>query len=71
MGKMCLVWISFMFISTCFYAPTIFNGGWDGELIVSPLSVCTSVPPDRPSVHPVRNTNGFCAISFEKIGVLD
>ena len=35
--------------------------------IVSPLSVRMSVP----SVRPVRNTNGFRAISFEKIGVLD
>ena len=38
-----------------------------GVHIVSPLFVRMSVP----SVHPVRNTNGFHAISFEKIGVLD
>ena len=25
----------------------------------------------RPSVRPVRNTFGFCAISFERIGVVD
>ena len=48
---------------TIFYAPAIFNGG----PIVSPLSVRTSVP----SVRPVRNTNCFRAISFERIGVLD
>ena len=47
---------------TFFYAPAIFNGGH----IVSPLSICTSV-----SSIPVRNTNGFCAMSFEKIGLLD
>ena len=35
-----------------------------GAHIVSPLSV-------RPSVRPVRNTFGFRAISFERIGVLD
>ena len=35
--------------------------------IVSPLSVRTSVP----FVRSVRNTNGFRAISFERIGVLD
>ena len=37
-----------------------------GVHIVSLLSIRTSLP-----VHPVRNTNGFHAISFEKIGVLD
>ena len=42
------------------YAPAIFSGGH----IVSPLSV-------RTSVRPVRNTNGFRAISFERIGELD
>ena len=35
--------------------------------IVSLLSVCTSVRP----IRPIRNTFGFRAISFEKIGVLD
>ena len=38
-----------------------------GVHIVSPLSVSMSFP----SVRPVRNTNGFHAISFERIGVLD
>ena len=38
-----------------------------GEHIVSPRSVRLSRP-----VRPSRtNTNGFCAISFERIGVLD
>ena len=50
-----------------FYAPAIFNGGGGGGHIVSPLSVRTSVP----SVRPVRNTGGFRAISFERIGILD
>ena len=51
-----------------FYAPAIFNGGGGGGAhIVSPLSVRTSVP----SVRPVRNTGGFRAISFERIGILD
>ena len=49
-----------------FYAPAIYNGG--GGHIVSPLSV-------RPYIHtyvrPVRTKNGFVAISFENIGVLD
>ena len=45
-----------------FYAPAIFNGGWGGGgHIASPLSVRTSV----------RNTFGFRAVSFERIGVLD
>ena len=47
-----------------FYAPTIYNGGGH---IASPLSVhpyvCTS--------RPIRMKNGFWAISFEYIGVLD
>ena len=43
------------------------GGGWGRVDIVSPLSVGTSVP----SVCPVRNKNGFHAISFEKFGVLD
>ena len=40
-------------------------GGWGGGRahIVSPLSVL--------SIHPVRKTNGLCAISFDKIGVLN
>ena len=50
---------------TFFYAPAIFNDG--GEHIVSLLSV----RPFCPSVYPMSNTNGFSAISFEKIGVLD
>ena len=36
------------------------GGSWGVDL-VSPLSERTSVP----SVRPVRNTNGFRAISFE------
>ena len=41
------------------------GGGGEGwEHIVSPLSVHTSV-------RPIRNTFGFRAISFERIGVLD
>ena len=38
----------------------VWGGGGGGEHIVSPLSV-----------RPVRNTNGFRGISFDKIGVLD
>ena len=37
---------------------------WGGGHIASPLSV-------RPYVRPVRTKNGFRAISFEYIGVLD
>ena len=44
----------------CFYyAPAIFNGG------------AYSITAVRTYVHPVCNTFGFCAISFERIGVLD
>ena len=43
-----------------FYVPPFSMGAH----IVSPLSV-------RTSVRPVRNTFGFQAISFERIGVLD
>ena len=52
-----------------FYAPAIFSG----EGIVSPLSVRTSIHSSHPSlpVRPIRNTNGFCVISFEKNSVLD
>ena len=40
------------------------GGGKGGaEHIISPLSVRTSVP--------LRNTNGFRLISFEKVSVLD
>ena len=45
--------------------PFIMGGGGGGD-IASPLSVCTS----RTSC-PVRTKNGFRAISFENIGVLD
>ena len=45
-----------------FYVPAIFNGG--------PYSV-TSVRTYVHPVHPIRNTFGFRAISFERIGVLD
>ena len=41
-----------------------------GGHIVSPLSVHTSVSSVL-SVRPVRNTFGFRAISFERIGILD
>ena len=46
--------------------PFIVGGG--GGQIASPLSVCPSV---CTYVHPVRTKNGFRAISFEYIGVLD
>ena len=39
--------------------PAIFNGG------------AYSITAVRTYVRPLRNTNGFRAISFEKIGVLD
>ena len=44
------------------------GGGVRQVHIVSLLSIRTMYL--RP-VHPVCNTNGFCLISFEKIGVLD
>ena len=49
------------------------GGGGGRGWALSPLCVRTSVPSVRPVPHvrPVRNTNGFRAISFEKIGVLD
>ena len=51
--------------SVCFLCPRHFQwGGGGGGHIVSPLSV-------RTSVRPVRNTFGFRAISFERIGVLN
>ena len=43
-----------------YYFPAIFDWGH----IASPLSVHTYV-------HPVHTINGFCAIAFEYIGVLD
>ena len=43
------------------------GGGGGGGGGYSITAVRTSVP----SVHPVRNTNGFRAISFDKIGILD
>ena len=46
-----------------YFMPPPFSMGVGGH-IVSPLSVCTSV-------RPVRDTFGFRAISFERIGVLD
>ena len=49
-----------------FYAPAIYNGG--GGHITSPLSVRTYV---RTYVRPVRTKNGFRAISFVCIGLLD
>ena len=51
-----------------FYAPAIFNGE-----AYSITTVRTYVRPFHlsvPSVRPVRNTNGFHAIAFERIGVL-
>ena len=65
-------WFSFSFASVfsyfllssphCCYAPAIFNGD-----AYSITAVCTYVRP----VRPVRNINGFHAISFENIGILD
>ena len=49
-----------------FYAPTIFNGGGGGAYSIT--AVCTYV---RLSIHPICNTFGFRAISFERIGILD
>ena len=66
-------------VSICFrYVPPfsmreLWGGGGGvggGGHIVSPLSIRTYVRPVRP-VRPVRNTNGFRAISFEKISVFD
>ena len=48
------------------YAPAIYNGGH----IASPLSVHPYVRTSR-TPCPVRTKNGFRAISFEYIGVLD
>ena len=51
------------------YAPAIYNGGGH---IASPLSVRRYVHTYvRTYVRPVRTKNGFRAISFENIGVLD
>ena len=50
-----------------FYAPAIYNGGGH---IASPLSVRPYIRTSRTSC-PVRTKNGFRAISFEYIGVLD
>ena len=51
-----------------YYAPTIFNGG--AYKVTAVLTYVRPVHPSR-SVRPVRNTFGFSAISFERIGVLD
>ena len=48
---------SFIFHLYHFYAPAIFNGGGGAY----------SITVVRMSVRPVRNTNGFRSISFEKI----
>ena len=55
-----------IFTLNVFYAPAIYNGG--GGHIASPLSVRPYV---RTYVRPVRTKNGFRAISFENIHVLD
>ena len=51
------------------YAPAILNLG-RGEGAYSITAVHTYICWSRP-VNPVRNTFGFRAISFERIGVLD
>ena len=61
-GKEINKWLQIGIINV-FIAPP-FLMGWGGGHIVSPLSVHTSV-------HPVCNTNGFRAISYERIGILD
>ena len=48
--------------SCFFYAPAIFNGG---TYSITPVHMYVS------PVCRVRNTFGFCAISFERIGELD
>ena len=54
----------------CFYAPAICNGGGGGAYSITLVrtSVLLYVPT---SFRPVRTKNGFRAISFEYIGVLD
>ena len=46
-------------VNNVYYAPAIFNGGAYSTTAV------------RMYIRPVRNTFGFRAISFERIGVLD
>ena len=58
--------VNFLYPSVSFVMPLPFSMGH----IISPLSVRSSVCPVCP-VRPVRNTSGFRAISFERIGVLD
>ena len=53
----------------CFYAPVIYNEG--GGHISSPLSVRPYVRTYIRTSRPVSTKNGFRAISFEDIGVLD
>ena len=52
-----------------FMLPPFIMGGGGGH-IASPLSVCTYIRTSRRSC-PLRTKNGFRAISFENIGVLD
>ena len=56
MFDLCLLYLSF---GVFFYAPAIYNGGAYSITLV------------RTYVRPVRTKNGFRAISFEYIGVLD
>ena len=50
----------------CFYAPVIYNEG--GDIYHHP---CPYVRTYIRTSRPVSTTNGFRAISFEDIGVLD
>ena len=59
-----------------FYAPAIFNGGGAYSITLVRTSVRTYIHTYvrtyiRTYVRPVRTKNGFRAISFENIGVLD
>ena len=52
-----------------FYSPTIFNGG-GGYSFTADRAYVRPVRSVHP-VRPLRNSNGFRAISFENIGVLN
>ena len=52
-------------------SPAILNGGERGGGAYHITAVRKYIGTYVPSVSPVRDTNGFRAIFFEKIGILD
>ena len=60
--------ISLLTIFFFFYAPAIFKGGrGDAYSITAVRTYVSSICLFCPSVRPIHNTNGFRAISYEKM----